>query len=72
MYIFQETYSRLKYKKITFIFKHCILIMAASILINVETLSKPNDCLSESSWKITILLVFILYFNTIVEKSPIL
>ena len=63
----------LKVQKKSFLFsKHCILIMAASILINVGTLSKPNDCLSESSWKITILLVFLLYFNTKVEKSPIL
>ena len=46
--------------------------MAASILINFGTLSKPNDCLSESSWKITQLLIFIFYFSTIVEKSPIL
>ena len=46
--------------------------MEPAILINFGTLSKLSYCLSESSWKITYLLVFILYFNTIVEKSPIL
>ena len=46
--------------------------MTALIIIDFVTLSKPNDCLSESSSKITILLVFILYFKTIVEKLPIL
>ena len=46
--------------------------MEPAILINFETLPKPTYCLSESSWKITSLLGFILYFNTIVEKSPIL
>ena len=46
--------------------------MKPAILINFGTLSKPSYCLSESSWKITQLLVFVLYFNTIVEKSLIL
>ena len=46
--------------------------MEPAILINFGTLSKPTYCLSESSWKITKLLVVILHFNTTVEMSPIL
>ena len=38
--------------------------MEPAILINFGTLSKPTYCLSESSWKITYLLVFIFNFNT--------
>ena len=38
-------------KKSLLFSKHCILIMAASILINVGTLSKPNDCLSNLAGK---------------------
>ena len=47
------TYSRLKYQKSLLFSKHCILKMVSSIFTNVGTLSKPNDCLSESSWKLT-------------------